>query len=81
MSRYFFHVRDGSNLLPDEEGEELSSLDAARDLARESAREILSEAALSGRATDLNQQIEVTDEAGQTVLTLGVGHVVGQGEL
>lgn len=78
MARYFFHVRDGDNLLEDDEqGEELPDLDAVRRQAIESAREILSEAALSGTAASLHQQIEVADASGKTVLTMPVGNATG----
>lgn len=77
MARFYFHVRDEGRLLEDTEGEELENLAAVRIQAAESAREILSEAALSGEALNLNRQIEVTDEQGKTVLTVHVGHVVG----
>jgi hypothetical protein len=77
MARYFFHVRDGDTLLEDdEEGEELEHLNAVRRLAIESARQILSEAVLSGKAGSLRQQIEVVDASGITVLTMPVGHAV-----
>jgi hypothetical protein len=60
MPRYFFHLRDGATLLPDDgEGQEFASLKAARREAIESARQILSEAALSGLAGSLNHQVEV----------------------
>jgi uncharacterized protein DUF6894 len=78
MARYFFRLRDGDALLPDdEEGEELRDLEAVRRYATESARQLLSEAALSGRAGSLNHQIEVTDETGRTILTMPVGHATG----
>jgi hypothetical protein len=75
MARYFFHLRNGKTLLAgDDEGEELQDLEAVRHYAIQSAREILSEAALSGSAGSLNQHLEVLDERGQTVLTMPVGH-------
>jgi hypothetical protein len=78
MARYFFHVRDGDTLHPDDhEGEELPNLKAVRVRAIESAREILSEAALSGTAGSLRQQIEVVNASGRAVLTMPVGHAVG----
>ena len=78
MPRYFFHLRDGATLQrDDEEGEELRDLEAVRHYAIESAREILSEAALSGTAGSLNHKIEVTDETGRTILTIPVGHATG----
>ena len=77
MPRYFFHLRDGDALLADNEGEELRDLEAVRGYAVESARELLSLAVLSGSAGSLNQQIEVLDEGGRTVLTMAVGHATG----
>ena len=38
VPRYFFHARDGDGLALDDEGSELSSLDAARDEAIASAK-------------------------------------------
>jgi hypothetical protein len=75
MPRYFFHVRDGDELLTDDgDGEEHANLDAAREAALDGARDILSEAALSGKAASLRARVEVTDESGKTVLTIPVGH-------
>jgi hypothetical protein len=70
-------VRDGDNLLPDDgEGQEFATLDAVRGEATENARQLLSIAVLNGTAS-LNQQIEVMDEHGKTVLTVPVGRAVG----
>jgi hypothetical protein len=77
MVRYYFHVRDGSVLLLDEEGEDMPDLDTARDHAIECAREILSEAALSGTAASLDLQIEVADQLGPTGVVVPVGHSEG----
>ena len=78
MPRYFFRIRDGYELLTDDgEGEEHANLDEAREAAMEGARDILSEAALSGKAASLQTRIEVTDESGKTVLTIPVGRATG----
>jgi hypothetical protein len=77
MARYFFHLRDGDTLLVDDEGEELRGQRAVRSYAIDSARQLLSEAALSGTAATLHQQIEVVDERGRTILTIPVGHATG----
>jgi hypothetical protein len=78
MPRYFFQLRDGDTVLQDdEEGEELPNLDAVRLYAIQSARELLSEAALRGTAGSLLQQVEAVDESGRTVLTIPVGHATG----
>jgi hypothetical protein len=54
--------------LPDPEGEELPSIDAAREVAEQSAREALIEAVKTGDiAPDF---IQVTDDEGRDVLTV-----------
>jgi hypothetical protein len=78
MALYFLRVRDGDALLPDDgEAQEFSSLDDVRGQVTESARQILSAAALMGTAASLNLQIEVMDEWGKTVMTMPVGRAVG----
>lgn len=41
MARYFFNVFNGSGLVEDEEGQDLPSLSAAREVAIEGVRSIL----------------------------------------
>jgi hypothetical protein len=78
MPHFFLHLRDGDRLLPDDgEGQEFATLDAVRDEAIESARQILSAAVLNGTAATLNQHIEVVDKHGKTILTVPVGRAVG----
>ena len=78
MALYFLRLRDGDTLLPDDgEGDEFASLDEVRSDAIESARQILSAAVLNGTAASLNQQIEVVDERGKTILTMPIGRAVG----
>ena len=50
MPRYYFHLRHGSELTIDAEGEDFPDDDAARAEAVESVREILAEAIRSRRA-------------------------------
>jgi hypothetical protein len=40
MIRYYFHIRDGWDLIPDDEGIEFPSLDAARAEAYASANDL-----------------------------------------
>lgn len=78
MPNFFLRIRDGDTLLRDDE--ELQAFDtvgAARAEAIGSAREILSQAALVGKAASLNLQVEVVDEAGEVVLIVPVGHATG----
>jgi Domain of unknown function (DUF6894) len=78
MTCYFILLREGDTLLPDDgEGQEFASFDAVRREAIESARHLLSQAALSGEAGRLNQTIEVQDETGKIVLSVPVGHATG----
>jgi uncharacterized protein DUF6894 len=70
MPRYFFHIQDSAEeKLIDEEGSEHANLDAARQEALESAREIMSQAAFSGK--DVGHLIfQVADQDDKTVLEL-----------
>jgi hypothetical protein len=78
MPRYWFNVRDGDELfLDDEEGCDLPNLQAVRIDAVEAAQQILSAAASTGTAASLRMQIEVVDEAGDTILIMPVGHATG----
>ncbi len=66
MPRYFFHIRDGENTIPDEEGLELADNEAAEVEARRSAMEMLADA--QREATDIAQQvIEVTRPDGVVI--------------
>ena len=66
MTKYFFHKRDGSELVEDEEGTDLPDLEAARNEAILAAREMMAEMVLEGKVVD-GQQFEITSEDGSTV--------------
>ncbi|HEY8254327.1 MAG TPA: hypothetical protein VIG39_06775 [Rhizomicrobium sp.] len=66
MPRYFFHVREGSVLHRDMEGQELPDAEAARREAISSSREMLSEKLLHGGSLN-NRNIEIADETGCVV--------------
>lgn len=66
METYFFHLRDGKNVLLDPEGRSLPSLDAVVGAALFEARAIISADAQAGKIV-LNQAIEVEDERGKVV--------------
>ena len=71
-------IRDNDTLLPDDgESQEFATFEDARGEAIEGARQLLSQAARSGNAGSLDQFIEVLNEAGETVLTVPVGRVLG----
>ena len=68
MPRYYFHVREGSTLTRDLEGQELPDTEAARREAIAVIREILGETLLHGGALN-GCSIEIADGAEH-------GHVV-----
>ena len=68
MPLFHFNSLTGDMFLPDPAGEELPNLDAARDVAEQSAREALIEAVKTGdTAPDC---IQVTDNHGREVATV-----------
>jgi hypothetical protein len=64
----FFHIKDKASTSIDKNGIELDDLDAVREEATESARQMMSEQVLRGQTPD-GEEFVVTDEQGQTVLT------------
>jgi hypothetical protein len=75
MPRFFFNVRDGADISRDPEGQELADAAAARREAVNSNREMLSERLLHGGAID-HRQIEIADENGRIVDTVGAEEVL-----
>jgi hypothetical protein len=75
MARYYFHIHDRFGLLWDEEGTELADLEAVRARAISDARTLMAADMASGRI-DLNDYVQVADEAGTVVLTLAYGEAV-----
>jgi hypothetical protein len=75
MPRYFFHVRDGDDLILDREGLELPDLDSALEECRSLVRTVLNEdqhrAILSP-----GRQFEIVDELGRLVLVIPFRAVV-----
>jgi hypothetical protein len=66
MPRYYFHLRDGEDILLDPEGRELNHPGAYEQMALNEARAIISDDAKAGRI-ELRHRIEVEDEAGSPV--------------
>jgi hypothetical protein len=63
MARYYFHIKDGADLIEDPEGTELLRADEARSQALKSARELWADAIKSGR--DLcADAVVIADEQG-----------------
>jgi hypothetical protein len=68
VTRYYLDIRDGEQLLRDDEGTEFDSLDAATHGAARSAAEIGTGRLAKGDTRDV--VIEVRDERGQRVFTV-----------
>ena len=78
MPRYFFHVREGSDINRDAEGQDLSDVEAARRQAVNSVREIISEKLLHGGALN-HRSIEIADETGRVVDVINSREVLLKG--
>ena len=70
MPRYYFHLATGGEILNDYEGSDLIDVEAARKEGLRAAREILSISLVASGQLDLIQQIDITDEAGRTLLAI-----------
>jgi hypothetical protein len=66
MPRYFFHVREGSDVHRDDEGQDCADAEAARHEAINAVREILGEKILHGGSLN-HRSIEIADETGHVV--------------
>jgi hypothetical protein len=66
MPRFYFHVRDGNDLIEDEEGNDLPDLDSALAEAEAAAREIMADRLRQGRPS-VSPMIEVRDHTGTRV--------------
>jgi len=74
MPKYFFHVRDGKDVLLDPEGVQLAP-GAVAGYALRAARDCIAHEAKTGRI-DMDQRVEVEDEAGTIVHRLEFGDAV-----
>jgi hypothetical protein len=68
MPRFFFHLYEYEPVL-DEEGEELTGLEAAQAAALRSARSLAAEQVLKGKL-NLNHSIDIVDDSGAVVCTV-----------
>jgi hypothetical protein len=78
MPHYMFNIRNGDQLETALEAVELADLDAIRQEALASGREIVAESLRSGASLNsaLSRSFEVTDKTGTVVLTLPFGDCV-----
>jgi hypothetical protein len=66
MPKFYFHFQEGGRTVADEEGSEFSDLDAAREEAIQTARDLLSQAIRFGTA-EVPDALVITDRAGRTL--------------
>jgi hypothetical protein len=75
MGRFYFHIRLGDRLVPDEEGEVLPDVLAARREAERSARELLADAIKLGKA-EVPEAFVIADEHGREIGTVPFAEVL-----
>jgi hypothetical protein len=75
LYRYYFHLRAGDELTPDEEGIDLPDFSAAQREAILSARELVAEAIISGNQT-VPDVLVIADEEGHALQTVSCAAVV-----
>jgi hypothetical protein len=75
MTRYFFHIKNGANLIRDEEGISLVSADNARSYVLQSARELCAYAIKVGRELAADAII-IVDEQGEQLTFVPVAEVL-----
>jgi hypothetical protein len=64
QGRFYLHIKAGTEVFQDEEGAELPSVDAARNEAVKTARELLCLAIRAGKAT-IPEAVVIADETGE----------------
>jgi hypothetical protein len=74
MPRYFFHIRDGWDLVPDEEGLVFPDLEQAEAEGLASARDLATTATSEGHDFAA-YAVEVTDAAGTMLRRIQIGPI------
>jgi len=69
MGRFYFHLKSGDDLIPDEEGTELPDLTAATQEVLGAARELLANA-IRWQSLNVPEAVVVADETGNTLRVL-----------
>ena len=75
MGHFYFHVRAGDHVIPDDQGQDLPDVSAARREAILSARELWVEAIRQGR-TSVPDAFVIADEAGLEIDTVPLATVL-----
>jgi hypothetical protein len=69
MTRFYMHRKTGAHLFVDEVGYDYQNLEHMRQEAVLAAREIMTAAIQQGQLPEFNASFEITDEAGQLLLS------------
>jgi hypothetical protein len=69
MGHFYFHLKDGDELIADDEGADLPSVEAAKVEADHAIREMLCDA-LKSRAEKVPEALVIADESGRTLHVL-----------
>lgn len=77
---YFFHIKEGDEVIHDMEGVDHPDLEAARADAIGGIRQIVGDAVMFGTPLRLDREMHVVDDAGDTLLKLTFHEVVGFNE-
>lgn len=75
MTRYFLHLRDGSDEVLDPDGIEFKDMDTLRLAVMKNARDTIAGDVQNG-LVDLRYRIDAENEAGQVVYSLPFKHAV-----
>ena len=70
MARYFFHIKDGADLIQDPEGSELATAEDARSQALKSARELWADAIKSGSRLGADAVVIADEHGGLTFVPM-----------
>ena len=77
MGRFYFHLRNGDELIQDDEGQDLPDVSEALREALLAARELLAEAIKHGKER-LPDALVVADESGQAIETVPITAVLAK---
>ena len=80
MPLYYLHIRDGTKLLLDPEGSNLPNLEAARMEAIDGARQLISEAVLTGAPLRMQRAFQIDDADGHTLLNVPFTDAISSGD-
>jgi hypothetical protein len=74
--RLFFHLRDGTKLIRDLEGQYCEDLPSAKAEAILDARKLMSQSIVTSARIGLERRIEIADEEGRTLLVVPFSEAV-----